>query len=172
MRELSEEEIMKNLKKIIDTDNCWLEDKESADEDMIEWAELEKSAIQGLLDLYQKEKELSLKRFKNLVKIQEEKDKIYNEGYLQGVKDERNNTEEHIRERIEELNTERINFENDNPNRIFMREFINKYAEKDANNFGVFNTQEVITYMTNNEYIARISELQELLAPKLLEERN
>lgn len=81
------------------------------------------NSIKGLLDLYQKEKELSLIRFKNLVKIQEEKDKIYNEGYLQGVKDERDNTEEHIKEVIQGLD-KNIASVNDNLSENY------KYAKK------------------------------------------
>lgn len=85
MSELSEEEVLKECNKLFVT---------------MANVHIDGTPMKCLLDLYQKEKELSLIRFKNLVKIQEEKDKIYNEGYFQGVKDERDNTEEHIKEII------------------------------------------------------------------------
>lgn len=110
MSELSEEEIIKTIKNMLEHSETQLLDYEAL-------------AIQGLLDLYQKEKELSLIRFKNLVKIQEEKDKIYNEGYLQGVKDERDNTEEHIKEVIQGLD-KNIASVNDNLSENY------KYAKK------------------------------------------
>ena len=96
---MSEEEIIKVLKQVI----------EPVDIEHMSFYEIYKNyvplhklneAIQGLLDLYQKEKELSLIRFKNLVKIQEEKIEIYNKGYFEGVKDEQDNTNEHIKEII------------------------------------------------------------------------
>lgn len=54
---MSEEEIKKNIERIVDNCNCWIEDKENADDDQIEWAELEKSTVLSLLDLYNKQKE-------------------------------------------------------------------------------------------------------------------
>lgn len=68
-----------------------------------------------------------------------------------------------IKEKIKELNKKRIHYENDNTNKIFIREFTRKYTKKEDDDFGIFNIQEAITYMTNNEYLARIAELQELL---------
>ena len=110
---MSEEEIIKILQKIAE------DEQEFYNTDSI----IQRTAIQDLLDLYQKEKELSLIRFKNLVKIQEEKDKIYNEGYLKGVRDERDNTEEHIKEVIQGLD-KNIASVNDNLSENY------KYAKK------------------------------------------
>lgn len=132
-----------NIKDIIEILELAKEEIENNDENITATLDLQDlKSLKNLLDLYQKEKQ----------KNKELEDKI--------------------KARIEELNTKRINFENDNANKIFMREFIRKYTEKDTENFETFNIPEVIAYMTNNEYIARISELQELLAPKLLKERN
>ena len=77
---MKEEEIIKIIKeKIILDFNCY---------NPIDKIELQ--AIQGLLDLYQKEKE------KNLLKEE------YNEGYFQGRRDERNETDNKIKETIED----------------------------------------------------------------------
>ena len=110
MSELSEEEIIKNYNSILNNAKA-------------NWIYEDYEILANFLDLYQKEKELSSIRFKNLVKIQEEKDKIYNEGYFQGVRDERDNTEEHIKKVIQGLD-KNIASVNDNLSENY------KYAKK------------------------------------------
>lgn len=59
--DMNEDKIIRICNKLIADLKCFQEmrkkDKENADEEMIDWAELVKAAIQGLLDLYQKEKQ-------------------------------------------------------------------------------------------------------------------
>lgn len=68
-----------------------------------------------------------------------------------------------IQNKIDELRTKQIEFESDNANRFLIKEFIRKYTEKNDHDYGMFNIMEAISYMTNNEYIARKHVLQELL---------
>ena len=55
-----EEEIIKNANEIIYNAECWIDDEECTDAEL-EWGKFEKNTVQGLLDLYNKEKEKSKK---------------------------------------------------------------------------------------------------------------
>lgn len=57
---MNEEKILEKVKELKENCDCWLEDKNTSQEE-VAWFEMEKTAIQGLLDLYNQEKEKNKK---------------------------------------------------------------------------------------------------------------
>lgn len=67
---MTEEEIIKNAKEMIYNAECWIDDEEYSGAEEREWAKFEKETIEGLLDLYntEKDKNASLQKEIKLMK--------------------------------------------------------------------------------------------------------
>ena len=91
---MSEKEIIKNEKEMIDNAECWIDDEEYSGAEEREWAKFEKETIEGLLDLYNKEKEKN-----NSIESQRLRDMCYkNDGnYI---------SKDKIKEKIKQLEKE------------------------------------------------------------------
>lgn len=86
------EDMSEDIKDIIEIIELAKEDIENNNENITATLDLQDlKSLKNLLDLYQKEKE------KNLLKEE------YNEGYFQGRRDERNETDKKIKELIKEI---------------------------------------------------------------------
>ena len=84
----------------------------------------------------------------------EETLKYYHENYI---------SKDKIKEKIEETRSKMHKFESDNANRLYLEHFNQNYFNKQSKNYGVFNTQEVITHCRLQEYVTKMGALQELL---------
>lgn len=109
---MSEEEIRKVLlcENIGELAYCGLIDKLDESNNM-DLNELKKQAIQGLLDLYEKEKEKN----KRYLKYLENKDKHYESvlEYLESEKEQDYISKDKARGKIEEINNEKLNYSED-----------------------------------------------------------
>lgn len=94
---MSEEEIIKNAKEMIYNAECWIDDEEYSGAEEREWAKFEKETIEGLLDLYNKEKSLN-----KILKSKTFKDICYNIGET----DKRFISKEKLYKAIKELQDE------------------------------------------------------------------
>ena len=96
INELEEKEMMKNLEELIYNCNCYLEDKENCEEEVINWFQMEKDTINSLLSKYQREK-------KNINEF--EMEKVYKALDIKEISEEARIDE--IVEKIEQLKKDR-----------------------------------------------------------------
>ena len=140
---MSEEEIIKNAKEMIYNAECWIDDEEYSGAEEIEWAKFEKNTIEGLLDLYNKQKENNKKlqegydkRVREILKLEQRIEE------LEEIEEEHQKENGELQERINILEEERDHIKNN--------------LEIDLNRRGVYaqakgQISQILEYYKNND---------------------